>query len=63
MLSAPKHSRNLEDYAETITEYYHSYPSDRQVRVFRLIEGLSDARHLTLQKMHEYYGSPRKNPS
>jgi hypothetical protein len=57
---AYKYSKNIEDYAAAITEYYHAYPSDRKVPVFELLEGLSDARNLSPQKMHQYYGSPEK---
>ena len=57
---AYRYSKNLEDYAELITEYYRTYPSDRKVPVFKLVEGLSDNRNLTLQKMHRYYGSDEK---
>ncbi len=42
-----------------ITDYYRSYPSDRYVPIFKVLEGLSDARNLTIQRMHEYYGTER----
>jgi hypothetical protein len=60
---AYKYSKNLEDYAEKITAYYREFPNDRKVPVFKLIEGLSDSRNLTLQKMHEYYGSSQERLS
>ena len=41
---APSYSRNLEDYVAKITEYYRSYPGDRNVPIFEVLEGLSDAR-------------------
>src|SRR5713101_5168326 len=40
------YSKPLEEYVAVITEYYHSYPSDREVPIFRVLEGLSDARSL-----------------
>jgi hypothetical protein len=46
IVELPVHSQNLEDYAATITRFYRAYPSDRQVPVFKLIEGLSDAKKL-----------------
>jgi hypothetical protein len=54
---AHKFSRNLEDYSETISRYYQTYPEDQHVQVFKLIEGLADDRKLTMKQMHEYYSS------
>jgi hypothetical protein len=58
----PKHSENLEDYAATITNYYRSYPGDGHVPIFKLLEGLSDSRKLTIQQLHPYYGPSAKKP-
>lgn len=52
-----KYSKNMEEYVKLITDYYNAYPDDRSVPIFKLIEGLSDARNLTIQKMHAYYGA------
>jgi hypothetical protein len=54
---APTYSNALESYIRTITEYYRSYPNDRNVPVFKVLEGLSDGRSLTLRQMHEYFPS------
>ena len=51
----PLYSKPLEAYVATITEYYSSYATDRNVPIFKILEGLSDARGLTLQQMHEYF--------
>jgi hypothetical protein len=57
----PTYSKTPETYAATITEYYRSYPRDRDVPIFKILEGLSDARALTLRQMHEYFpGSVRR---
>jgi hypothetical protein len=53
----PTYSKPLEVYTATITEYYRSYSSDRNVPIFKILEGLSDARALTLRQMHEYFPS------
>jgi len=52
----PGHSKKLEYYVSTITDYYHSYPEDRYVTIHTLLDGLSDARNLTIEQMHQYYG-------
>lgn len=52
----PGHSQQLESYVSAITHYYHSYPDDRYVTIRTLLDGLSDARNLTIQQMHHYYG-------
>ena len=54
--SAPEYSKHLEEYSEIISNYYRSYPEDRNVPVFVVLDGLTDARHLTIQQMHDYYG-------
>src|SRR5215475_14239233 len=51
-----KYSKSMEEYVKLITDYYSAYPNDRSVPIFKLIEGLSDARNLAIQKMHAYYG-------
>ncbi|MBZ5613038.1 MAG: hypothetical protein LAO23_03435 [Acidobacteriia bacterium] len=51
------YSRNLEDYVGGITAYYRAYPTDTCVPVSYVLEGLSDARKLTLQQMHQYFPS------
>jgi hypothetical protein len=57
----PPYSKLLEDYVATITEYYHSYPSDRDVPIFKVLESLSDTRSLSIQQMHTYLpGTERK---
>jgi hypothetical protein len=58
----PGHSKQLEHYVSTITDYYHSYPEDRYVTIRTLLDGLSDARNLTIQQMHQYYGPSSKKP-
>ena len=60
-VKAPTYSKTLEDYMTRITEYYQKYPEDRIVPIFRVLEGLSDARSLTVEQMHSYFpGSIRK---
>jgi hypothetical protein len=56
----PGHTKKIEYYVSTITDYYHSYPEDQYVTIGTLIDGLSDARNLTIQQMHRYYGSSPK---
>ena len=56
----PKYSNNMEEYVRTITDYYRSYPTDRFVPIFKVLEGLSDSRKLTIQRMHDYYGPKLK---
>ena len=53
----PAYSKNLEKYVGMITEFYHTYPGDKAVPIFKLLDGMSDQRNLTLKQMHEYYGS------
>jgi len=58
----PAYTKPLEGYAATITEYYHTYPGDRHVPIFKVVEGLSDSRALTIQQMHDYFpGAVRKD--
>ena len=58
----PTYSKPLETYAATITEYYRSYPSDQSVPIFKIIEGLSDSRNLSVKQMHDYFpGAVRKH--
>ena len=52
---APSYSKHLEHYVATITEYYHLYRSDQNVPIFKILEGLSDARNLSIQQMHDYF--------
>lgn len=58
----PGYSKNLEDYAGITTEFYRSYPNDRRVPIFKLLDGMSDKAKLTIQQMHEYYGPSAKKP-
>lgn len=53
----PAYSKNLENYAGVITEFYRTYPDDKGVPIFKLLDGMSDQKSLTLKQMHEYYGS------
>ena len=53
----PMYSRNLEDYVGGITAYYHAYPTESCVPILHVLEGLSDARKLTVQQMHQYFPS------
>lgn len=53
----PVYSKKLEDYVGGITAYYHAYPTDTCVPLTQVIEGLSDARKLTVQQMHQYFPS------
>ncbi len=55
-----RHSRYMEEYVQSITDYYSSYPDDLNVDISELLEGLSDSQHLTIQQMHEYYGPSAK---
>jgi hypothetical protein len=56
----PSELKNPEQYAEIITNYYRSYPSDRNVAVRRLLDGLQRKPDLTIEQMHEYYPSSAK---
>jgi len=38
------------------------YPTDGQVQVFMLLDGMSDERNLTIQQLHEYDGLSAKKP-
>jgi hypothetical protein len=58
----PGHTKQIEYYVSTITDFYHSYPEDRYVTIRTLLDGLSDARNLTIQQMHQYYGPSSKKP-
>jgi hypothetical protein len=58
----PNYSRNLEDYVGGITDYYAAYPPDRYVPIFKILEGLSDARKLTIQQMHEQFPASSRKP-
>jgi len=62
ILKHPNYSRNLEDYVDGITNYYGVYPADDYVPIFKVLEGLSDARKLTVAQMHEYYSSNTRKP-
>ena len=53
----PIYSGNLEDYVGSITAYYHAYPTDSCVPISHVLEGLSDARRLPVQQMHQYFPS------
>jgi len=44
-------SKTEEDYLDKITDFYQSFPADRQVQVGKILEGLCDERRLTLQQM------------
>jgi hypothetical protein len=54
---APKDSKSLEQYAEIITNYYRSYPADRNVPIPKLLDGLQREPNLTIEQMHEYFSS------
>jgi hypothetical protein len=58
----PVYSKMLEDYAGMVTEFYRSYPTDRSVPIYQLLDGMSDKRNLTIQQMHEYFGGSAKRP-
>jgi hypothetical protein len=58
---APQYSKKLEDYAATITEFYTSYAEDKHVPVFMLLDGMSDARNLSIRKMHDDYGAATRH--
>ena len=58
----PGHTKQLEYYVSVVTDYYHSYPNDRYVTVRTLLDGLSDARNLTIQQIHQYYGPSSTKP-
>jgi hypothetical protein len=53
----PNDLRRPEQYADIITAYYQSFPSDRRVPIARLLQGLQSNPNLTIQQMHEYYPS------
>lgn len=59
---APNYSRQLEEYVTDVTNYYSAYPTDLHVPIFRVLDGLSDARKLTVNQMHDYYGSSSRRP-
>jgi hypothetical protein len=56
------YSRKLVDYVDGITGYYGAYPADHYVPIFKVLEGLSDARKLTAPQMHEYFPATSKKP-
>jgi len=56
------YSRKLKAYADGVTDYYAAYTADRYVPIFNVLEGLSDARKLTVQQMHEYFPASSKKP-
>jgi len=58
----PNYSRSMKDYADGITDYYAAYPADRYVPIFKVLEGLTDARKLTVPQMHEYFPASSKKP-
>jgi hypothetical protein len=58
---APNYSKSLEQYAEIITNYYRSYPTDRSVPIPKLLDGLQREPDLTIEQMHEYYSSSARN--
>jgi hypothetical protein len=58
----PSHSKNLETYVDLITEFYTTYPKDRYVTIRTVLNGLSDARHLSLQQIHLYSGQTDQAP-
>lgn len=47
------------DYAGMITRFYSSYPDDVKVPILKLLDAMSDSKHLTIQQMHRYYGGMR----
>lgn len=51
------YSQPLETYVSAISSYYTSFPGDKNVPVYKLLEGLSDQRRLTIQQMHSYFPS------
>jgi hypothetical protein len=55
ILTTPAYSEFLEHYVQEVTSYYKSFPSDRNVPINRVLEAISDSRHLSQQKMHEYF--------
>ena len=62
LLANPQWSKNLDVYAELITKYYRGYPEDRNVLAYRVLEGLSDSRNLSLPQMRDYGKSSRQPP-
>lgn len=58
----PGYPKTLEEYVDAVTKFYDSYPTDRYVPIRRVLDGLSDARNLTIQQIHQYSSEGSQSP-